>query len=101
MSIFGSGACSGASSFTPSTGFGSSAQCSASNNAVKIQSAYSNFDNSKVTTLSFSVTLTAAHTCTDSDYVYVVACEPNKGNSVEVATVSKDFIKINMNSLLD
>ena len=87
---FSSGACSIQSSVVISAGFSSSASCIASNNQLAISNVYSNYANSKFTTLAFSVSLSAAHTCTDSDYIYVYAMEPNKKKSAENAVVISD-----------
>lgn len=85
---FATSSCSSISSLTPSYGFSPSATCTSSGNSLTIRNVYADYGKSANTYLAFSISLSAKHTCTDADYVYVVAYENIQQRVIETAVVN-------------
>lgn len=88
LTSFGSTACSGEKTITIGKGLSSSATCSSASNAITIKNVYADYTASNGTQIEFSVTLSAAQTCADTDYVVITSNEGHKSKLLEMATVS-------------
>jgi hypothetical protein len=70
-------------------GFGTSATCESVSNMLVLSNIYANYDLSNSSMIEFSVTLSAAHTCTDNSYIVIKGSEPIKRNVIERAVVNE------------